>query len=251
MKNINIDQWIEQLRKGNISTLASAITLVESETAADRKLADELLQKIFSTSPNSYRIGISGAPGAGKSTFINQLGMALIAQGHKVAVLAIDPSSEITQGSILGDKTRMEELSREENSFIRPSSSRGFLGGVHPATRETIRLCESAGYDVVIVETVGVGQSETAVSTLVDLVVLLAAPGAGDELQGIKRGLLERIDAVVVNKADVSNRVAAEITEKQLQSALSILRDKKIPTCRVSSIEKTGFSEVVDRKSVV
>jgi LAO/AO transport system kinase len=170
--------------------------------------------------------------------------MSFIKEGHKVAVLAIDPSSEITKGSILGDKTRMEELSREENSFIRPSSSRGFLGGVHPATRDTIRLCESAGYDVIIVETVGVGQSETAVSDVVDYLLLLAAPGAGDELQGIKRGLLEKIDAVVVNKADTSNKIAAQVAEKQFQSALNILRDKKIPTHLVSSIEKTGLNDV-------
>lgn len=245
MKTKNVNDILQQLKKGNIASLASAITLVESEALHDQTQADELLKNIFNISSNSYRIGVSGAPGVGKSTFINKLGMSFIEAGHKVAVLAIDPSSEVTHGSILGDKTRMEELSRDMNSFIRPSASRGFLGGVHPSTRDTIRLCEAAGYDVIIVETVGVGQSETAVSNVVDYLLLLAAPGAGDELQGIKRGLLEKIDAVVVNKADASNKLAAQLTEKQFQSALSILRDKKIPTLLVSSLEKTGVSDVL------
>lgn len=244
MKTKNVSDIVDQLIKGNIAALAAAITLVESEATHDQSLADELLKAIFKTPTSSYRIGISGAPGVGKSTFINQLGMSFIQAGHKVAVLAIDPSSEVTHGSILGDKTRMEELSRETNSFIRPSASRGFLGGVHPSTRDTIRVCEAAGYDVIIVETVGVGQSETAVSDLVDFLMLLAAPGAGDELQGIKRGLLEKIDGVVVNKADASNKIAAQVTEKQFQSALSILRDKKIPVLLASSLEKTGVREV-------
>lgn len=244
MKTKNVSDIVAQLKKGNIAALASAITLVESEAAHDQPVADDLLKEIFKTPTSSYRIGISGAPGVGKSTFINQLGMSFIKAGHKVAVLAIDPSSEVTHGSILGDKTRMEELSREPQSYIRPSASRGFLGGVHPSTRDTIRVCEAAGYDVIIVETVGVGQSETAVSDLVDFVVLLAAPGAGDELQGIKRGLLEKIDGVVVNKADVSNKIAAQVTAKQFQSALSILRDKQIPVQLASSLEKTGVNEV-------
>lgn len=246
MKNVNIDHLFEELKKGNVASLASAITLVESESIKDQPLADQLLKKIFKQSVSSFRIGISGAPGVGKSTFINQLGMEFIGRGHKVAVLAIDPSSEITHGSILGDKTRMEELSRAKESFIRPSASRGFLGGVHPATRDTIRICEAAGYGIIIVETVGVGQSETAVADLVDYLLLLAAPGAGDELQGIKRGLLERIDGVVVNKADVSNKIAAQITEKQYQSALSILRTEKIPVKLASALERTGIADVCE-----
>ncbi len=246
MKIANVDQLFTEIRNGNVASLASAITLVESEAIKDQATADLLMQKIFKHPSPSFRLGISGAPGVGKSTFINQLGMELIAKGHKVAVLAIDPSSEITHGSILGDKTRMEELSRATNSYIRPTASRGFLGGVHPATRDTIRICETAGYDVVIVETVGVGQSETAVADVVDFLLLLAAPGAGDELQGIKRGLLEKIDGVVINKADASNKLAAQVTEKQYQSALSILRSQKLSIQLVSSTERTGIREVCD-----
>lgn len=251
MKTVSVDQLFEDVKNGNVASLASAITLVESEALKDQPLADRLLEKIFKSPSQSFRLGISGAPGVGKSTFINQLGMEFIARGHKVAVLAIDPSSEITQGSILGDKTRMEELSRAPQSFIRPSASRGFLGGVHPATRDTIRICETAGYSVIIVETVGVGQSETAVADLVDYLLLLAAPGAGDELQGIKRGILEKIDGVVVNKADGDNKIAAELTSKQLQSALSILRTQKISIQLASSTEKTGIGEVCENLTSV
>lgn len=236
----------DEVKNKNISSLAKAITLIESESCNDQIFADELLNKVFQSKiSDSFRIGISGAPGVGKSTFINHLGMSFIQKGYRVAVLAVDPSSEVTFGSILGDKTRMEELSRSESAYIRPSSSRGFLGGIHPSTRDTIRLCEVAGYNIVLVETVGVGQSEAAVSDLVDHLLLLVSPGGGDELQGIKRGILEKIDGVVVNKADASNQIAAEVTEKQIQSSLHILRDKKIVTQRVSSTEKTGFTEVV------
>jgi LAO/AO transport system kinase len=245
MDSKNIDNFIKKIESGDRASLASAITLVESETSKDLALSQQLMKTLFKLkSKASFRLGISGAPGAGKSTFINQLGLQFIKAGHKVAVLAIDPSSEISKGSILGDKTRMEELSREDGSYIRPSSSRGFLGGVHPATRDTIRLCELAGYDIVIVETVGVGQSEAAVADLVDHFLLLALPGAGDELQGIKRGILERIDSVVVHKADQNNKLAAEIAEKQYVSALQILRGVKIPTYLASSTERVGITEV-------
>lgn len=235
------------LKQGKMASLATAITVIESESSQDQVVAAQILKKIFENpQPETLRIGISGAPGVGKSTFINRLGVLLVQRGYKVAVLAIDPSSEISLGSILGDKTRMEELSREPQAYIRPSSSRGFLGGVHPSTRDTIRLCEAAGYDIVLVETVGVGQSETAVADLVDYFLLITAPGAGDELQGIKKGLLEKIDAVIVNKADSQQKIAAEITEKQIQSALSILRQTKVPTQRVSSLEQVGFDATAD-----
>lgn len=235
------------LQQGKMASLATVITLIESESSKDQLVAEQILKKIFDhPQRETLRIGISGAPGVGKSTFINRLGVLLVQRGYKVAVLAIDPSSEISLGSILGDKTRMEELSRESQAYIRPSSSRGFLGGVHPATRDTIRACEAAGYDIVLVETVGVGQSETAVADLVDYFLLITAPGAGDELQGIKKGLLEKIDAVIVNKADAKQKIAAEITEKQIQSALSILRQIQIPTKRVSSLEQVGIEAAAD-----
>lgn len=249
----SVDQvFLNKLSQGDLGTLSRAITIVESETLTDQIMARDLMDKVFHGSKKeSLRIGISGAPGAGKSTFINQLGMSFIRENMKVAVLAIDPSSEISRGSILGDKTRMEELSRERNSYIRPSSSRGFLGGVHPATRDTIRLCEYAGYDVIIVETVGVGQSESTVADLVDFFWLLAIPGAGDELQGIKRGILERIDGVIINKADASQKTMAQVAAKQYEAALTILRGSKLPVFLVSSIEKIGIEHVCEELKTI
>lgn len=196
--------------------LAKAITLLESTRADHRRAADELLAEVLPRSGRSFRLGISGVPGVGKSTFIEALGLSLIAQGHRVAVLAVDPSSSVSGGSILGDKTRMEQLSVNDNAFIRPSPSSGTLGGVAEKTREAMLVCEAAGYDVVIVETVGVGQSETAVAGMTDMFVLMQLPNAGDDLQAIKKGVMELADLVVINKADIdpdaSTRAQAQIT---------------------------------------
>ena len=201
--------------------LAKAITLLESTRADHRARADELLTGLLPHTGQSFRLGISGVPGVGKSTFIEALGLALIAQGHRVAVLAIDPSSTVSGGSILGDKTRMEKLSVHPQAYIRPSPSSGTLGGVAAKTREAMLVCEAAGHDVVIVETVGVGQSETAVAGMTDLFVLLQLPNAGDDLQAIKRGVMELADLVVINKADI-DPAAATRAQAQITSALRI-----------------------------
>jgi LAO/AO transport system kinase len=233
-----------KLIAGNRLALAQVITLLESEKSDDQKLADFLIKSLPKMgSKKTLRLGISGVPGVGKSTLIEQLGLFLIAKNLKVAVLAIDPSSEITQGSVLGDKTRMEELSRHDNAFIRPSASRGHLGGVTVATHDTIQACEAAGYDVVIVETVGVGQSESHVANLVDYFVFMALPNAGDELQGIKKGILERIDALIINKYDGENKIAAQVAEKQFKSALKILRQIELPIFLMSAFYNHGVAE--------
>ena len=202
--------------------IAKAITLLESTRADHRAQADALLTQLLPHTGNSFRLGISGVPGVGKSTFIEALGLALIAQGHRVAVLAIDPSSTVSGGSILGDKTRMEQLSADPRAYIRPSPSSGTLGGVAAKTREAMLVCEAAGHDVVIVETVGVGQSETAVAGMTDMFVLLQLPNAGDDLQAIKKGVMELADLVVINKADL-DRDAATRAQAQITSALRIL----------------------------
>jgi LAO/AO transport system kinase len=224
------DPALETLANGVIAgrrrDVAKAITLVESSRQQDEARAASLLQALQPHAGKSFRIGISGAPGAGKSTFIEALGLYLTARGHKVAVLAVDPSSAISGGSILGDKTRMERLAREPGAFIRPSPSGGTLGGVARKTREALAVCEAAGYDVVIVETVGVGQSETAVAGMTDFFVLLALPNAGDDLQAIKRGIVELTDLVLVNKADI-DRDAAQLARAQLASAFSMLRSRE------------------------
>ena len=214
----------EKLLQGNRRSLAKAITLTESKLDHHRDEAQALLEQILPHTGNSIRIGITGIPGVGKSTFIEAFGLQLIKQGHKVAVLAVDPSSPITGGSILGDKTRMEVLSQQENAFIRPSPSGGALGGVAQKTREAMLLCEAAGYDVILVETVGVGQSEYEVAGMVDFFLVLMLPNAGDELQGIKKGILELADAIAVNKADGSNRILAQQTQRHYQNALGILQ---------------------------
>jgi len=218
---------INLLTQGNRRALAKAITLVESKREEDREAAQVLLQEVLPQTGNSIRIGISGVPGVGKSTFIEAFGLYLISQGKKVAVLAVDPSSPIRGGSILGDKTRMELLSREANAFIRPSPSEGALGGVAQKTRETMLLCESAGYDVILVETVGVGQSEYEVASMADFFLVLMLPNAGDELQGIKRGIIELADALVINKSDGENQALAKQTQGYYQNAFHLLQGNK------------------------
>jgi LAO/AO transport system kinase len=207
---------------GQRRAIAKAITLLESTRADHRTQADALLTELLPHTGKSFRLGISGVPGVGKSTFIETLGLALIAQGHRVAVLAIDPSSSVSGGSILGDKTRMEKLSVHPQAYIRPSPSSGTLGGVAAKTRDAMLVCEAAGYDVVIVETVGVGQSETAVAGMTDMFVLLQLPNAGDDLQAIKKGVMELADLVAINKADI-DRDAATRAQAQITSALRIL----------------------------
>ena len=224
--------------------IAKAITLIESSRPEDQARAQALLEVLLPHAGGAFRVGVSGAPGAGKSTFIEALGMHLIARGHRVAVLAVDPTSTISGGSILGDKTRMERLSREHDAFIRPSPSGGTLGGVARKTREALALCEAAGYDVAIVETVGVGQSETAVAAMTDFFVLLALPNAGDDLQAIKRGIIEQVDCVIVNKADL-DAAAADTARTQMAGALSMLRPRdawwKPPVLAGSAATGTGI----------
>ncbi|MDL2282039.1 methylmalonyl Co-A mutase-associated GTPase MeaB [Parabacteroides sp. OttesenSCG-928-G06] len=215
-------EFVDGILKGDISILSQAVTLVESSLHAHQQIAQEIIEKCLPYSGNSVRVGITGVPGAGKSTSIDSFGMHLLQQGRKLAVLAIDPSSERTKGSILGDKTRMEELSRQKNAFIRPSPSAGSLGGVARKTRETIILCEAAGFDSVFVETVGVGQSETAVHSMVDFFLLIQLAGTGDELQGIKRGIMEMADGIIINKADGDNIDKAKLAASQFRNALHL-----------------------------
>jgi LAO/AO transport system kinase len=238
---------LQKLLNGDRRNLAKAITLVESLLHSDTEEAQKLLEKVLPHSGKSFRLGITGVPGVGKSTFIESFGLYLISKGHKVAVLAIDPSSPISGGSILGDKTRMEELSRDENAFIRPSPSQGFLGGVAQKTRESILLCEAAGYDYILIETVGVGQSEFEVADMVDFFLVLMLPNAGDEIQGMKKGILELANAVVINKADGEAINQANVTHAQYQSALELLRHDphwktEILTC--SAIFKINLDKI-------
>jgi LAO/AO transport system kinase len=234
--------------EGDRRALARAITLVESTRADHREEAVALLEEILPATPTATRVGISGAPGAGKSTFIETLGVHLVDAGHRVAVLAVDPSSVRSGGSILGDKTRMEQLSRRPEAFIRPSPSGGTLGGVARRTREALLVCEAGGFDVVLVETVGVGQSEVAVAGMVDLFVLLLAPGAGDELQGVKRGIVELADLLVVNKADGDLADAARHTAADYAHALHLVRAsddramERVRTC--SALLGDGIDEL-------
>lgn len=244
----------EQYRKGILAgdrvVLAKAITLMESTLPGDQQLAGEVLDTIIGDTGNSLRIGITGAPGVGKSTFIESFGKSLILSGNRVAVLTIDPSSQVTGGSILGDKTRMQELARDPHAFIRPTASGHTLGGVASHTRETILLCEAAGFEIVIVETVGTGQSEVAVKNMVDFFLLLIQPGSGDELQGIKKGIVEMADAIVVTKADGPNINVARATQADFQHAVHISGTQrpgwtlKVLTC--SSTDKNGLNEIMD-----
>ena len=235
------------LRAGNRRALARAITLVESTRDDHRQQAQSMLEELLPDSGNSIRVGITGIPGVGKSTFIEAFGLHLIEQGKRVAVLAVDPSSPIAGGSILGDKTRMEELSRRDEAYIRPSPAAGALGGVAQKTRETMLLCEAAGYDVILVETVGVGQSEYQVAGMVDFFMVLMLPNAGDELQGIKKGIMELADALVINKADGESVNLATMTRKHYTAAMTLLKhalhwSPQVLTC--SALEGTGIAEV-------
>ncbi len=242
-----LSSLFERLRQGDRNALSQAITEVERSLPEARERSAKLLELTLPFSGNSRRIGITGVPGVGKSTFIEAFGLELIKLGHKVAVLAIDPSSSRSRGSILGDKTRMELLSRHEHAFIRPSAAAETLGGVARATRESIVLCEAAGFDTIIIETVGVGQSETAVHGMVDFFLLLMLAGAGDELQGIKRGIMEMADAIVITKCDGDNAIPAERARKQYQNALHLFppSDKKweTPVTLSSALEGKGLEK--------
>jgi LAO/AO transport system kinase len=246
----SVSEYIEGILAGNITILSQAVTLIESAKPQHHLLAQEIIEKCLPYSGESVRIGITGVPGAGKSTSIDSFGMQLIKQGHKLAVLAVDPSSERSHGSILGDKTRMESLSREKNAFIRPSATSGSLGGVTRKTRETIILCEAAGFDTIIVETVGVGQSETAVHSMVDFFLLIQLSGTGDELQGIKRGIMEMADAIIINKADGQNIEKAELAASCFRNALHLFPPSEsgwIPkVLTYSGYYATGIREILD-----
>jgi LAO/AO transport system kinase len=226
---------IDALKSGNSRALAKAITLVESRRVEHRSEAQLVLEQLLPHTGNSIRVGITGIPGVGKSTFIEAFGLYLVSLGKRVAVLAVDPSSPIAGGSILGDKTRMELLSRSQAAFIRPSPSEGSLGGVAQKTRETMLLCEAAGYDVILVETVGVGQSEYEVASMVDFFMVLMLPNAGDELQGIKKGIIELADALVINKADGESINLAQQTRRHYENALHLLRQNSFWTPQVMS----------------
>lgn len=237
----------ESILAGQRRALAKGITLIESKRDDDRAASQILLNALLPKTGNSIRIGITGVPGVGKSTFIEAFGLYLIEQGHRVAVLAVDPSSPIAGGSILGDKTRMEELSRRDEAFIRPSPAGDALGGVALKTRESMLLCEAAGFDVILVETVGVGQSEHQVAGMVDFFLVLMLPGGGDELQGIKKGILELADAIVINKADGPSELIAKTTKQHYAGAMSLLKHSgfwqpQILTC--SALQKQGIDTV-------
>ena len=221
-RKLSLDEYCQGILDGDRTILSRAITMIESSNPDHLALAQEIIERCLPHSGNSLRIGITGVPGVGKSTFIEAFGKMLTGMGHKVAVLAIDPSSERTKGSILGDKTRMEQLSVDPDAFIRPSPSGSTLGGVARKTRETIVLCEAAGFDVILMETVGVGQSETVVKSMVDFFLLLMLAGAGDELQGIKRGIMEMADGLVINKADGDNKPKAVAAQAQYRAALKL-----------------------------
>ncbi|MBK8491812.1 MAG: methylmalonyl Co-A mutase-associated GTPase MeaB [Saprospirales bacterium] len=242
------EAYLQGIRQGDRVRLGQAITLVESHKPEHAALARQVVEACLPYSGQSIRLGITGSPGVGKSTFIESLGMYLIEQGHKVAVLAIDPSSKQSKGSILGDKTRMSQLSAQPHAFIRPSPAGESLGGVARKTRETILLCEAAGYDVLIIETVGVGQSETAVHSMVDFFLLLLLPGAGDELQGIKRGIVEMADLLAVNKADGDRLALAKEAQRSYRNALHLLPLKESgwnpPVLRCAALHHEGISEI-------
>ncbi len=247
-KLLSVQEYIDGVLKCNITILSKAVTLIESSNLKHQGIAQEIIAGCLPFSGNSIRIGITGVPGVGKSTFIEALGKYITGKGDKLAVLAIDPSSERSKGSILGDKTRMEELSGDKNAYIRPSPSAGSLGGVARKTRETIILCEAAGFNHIFIETVGVGQSETAVHSMTDFFLLLKLAGAGDELQGIKRGIMEMADVIAINKADGKNLESAMIAKTQFNNAIHLFPkkesgwDPKVLTC--SAVNKEGITEI-------
>ena len=250
-RELSVDDYVAGVRAGDRAVLGRAISLVESNARAHYELAQQVLTRLLPATGHARRVGISGVPGVGKSTFIEALGKKLTGDGHKVAVLAVDPTSERTRGSILGDKTRMTLLSQDLNAFIRPSPSSGSLGGVGRKTRETMLLCEAAGFDVVLVETVGVGQSETMVAEMVDFYLVLMLAGAGDELQGIKRGILELADMIAVNKADAGNEKQAERARREYAGALHLMHANqkdgwKVPVVKCSGLTGDGLGALWD-----
>ncbi|HBZ35362.1 MAG TPA: methylmalonyl Co-A mutase-associated GTPase MeaB [Rikenellaceae bacterium] len=250
-RNLTVKDYVEGVLAGNTTLLSRAITLIESSKPEHRVVAQQVVEACQPFAVQSMRIGITGVPGVGKSTFIEAFGGLITSRGHKLAVLAIDPSSERSKGSILGDKTRMETLSSDPNAFIRPSPSGGSLGGVARKTRETIVLCEAAGYDVIFIETVGVGQSETTVHSMSDFFLLLMLAGAGDELQGIKRGIMEMSDLIAITKADGSNIQKAEMAKALYSNALRLFPPTEsgwIPTAlTTSAVNKTGLDEILSK----
>ncbi len=241
----SVDEYIDGIQNGNKTLLSRAITLIESNNPDHQKAGEEILEACLPASGRSVRVGVTGVPGVGKSTFIESMGRLLLEQKRKLAVLAIDPSSSRTKGSILGDKTRMQTLSIHDHAFIRPSPASGTLGGVARKTRETMLLCEAAGYDTIFIETVGVGQSETAVHSMVDFFLLLMLAGAGDELQGIKRGIMEMADLIAINKSEKENIKAAERAKREYENALALMPETssgwETPVHTCSAIEKTGL----------
>ncbi|WP_054029415.1 methylmalonyl Co-A mutase-associated GTPase MeaB [Desulfatitalea tepidiphila] len=244
----SLNYYLDGIASGDRRVLAKAITLVESRLAAHRDLAHRLIEEVMPRSGNAVRLGITGVPGVGKSTFIENFGMHIIDRGHRLAVLAVDPSSQRSGGSILADKTRMERLAASPSAFIRPSPSGGTLGGVARMTRESMLVCEAAGFDVVIVETVGVGQSESTVASMVDFFLLLMITGAGDALQGIKKGILELAHAVAINKADGANLELAEKTRRELASAMHLMQPTTAtwtpPVVTCSALSQTGLDAI-------
>lgn len=243
----SLEYYFDGIKERKVEVLAKAITLVESRKSEHQKIANELIRLVLPLTGKSRRIGVSGTPGVGKSTFLENFGMSLINKGEKIAILAVDPTSQITGGSILGDKTRMQHLSAHPSSFIRPTPNGDTLGGVAAKTREAMLLCEAFGFDTIFIETVGVGQSEIAVSKIVDFFILLMQPGSGDELQGIKRGILEVSDLVVVNKADGDQLPGAKIAKHDFERSLAVLKEKKDWRTNVllcSSLQKDGFDDI-------
>ena len=249
-KNLSLDDYVQGVLNKDRMVLARTITLIESNARHHLELAQGVLKEILPYTGKAIRVGITGVPGAGKSTFIDALGMMLCKKGSRVAVLAVDPSSSLSHGSIMGDKTRMENLSREKNCFIRPSPSGGALGGVARKTRETMLVCEAAGFDVILVETVGVGQSESMVSTMVDFFLLLTLTGAGDELQNIKKGVIELADAILINKADGDNKIAAQRVRADFDQALhylsSVTEGWETAAYCCSALTGEGIAEIWD-----
>ena len=247
---LDVEDYVKGVAGGDRMVLSRAITLIESNSPRHFPKAQRVLQELLPRTGKALRIGITGVPGAGKSTMIEAFGNMLCDMGHRVAVLTVDPTSSVTKGSILGDKTRMGTLSRREEAFIRPSPAGGTLGGVARKSRETMLLCEAAGYDVILIETVGVGQSETTVRSMVDFFLLVVLTGAGDELQGIKKGIMELADAIVINKADGDNRTKAQVARGEYERMIEYIR----PATRgwqthaylVSALEKTGLKELWD-----